>query len=214
MKLIVGLGNPGREYERTRHNIGFNIIDEYLSSKGILNFKEKFQGLYSELNFKGEKIIFLKPQKYMNLSGEVVKKYMDFFKINLDDILIIHDDLDTPCGSIKLRLTGGSGGHNGLKNIESNINSKDYKRIKIGISNDKKIDTKDYVLGKFDNEELEKINKAIKKSVDIIDDYLILDFDKLMNKYNGKWYESIFFVVKGGKKWNYLIVLKQKKYVD
>lgn len=186
MKLIVGLGNPGREYERTRHNIGFNIIDEYLSAKGILNFKEKFQGLYSELNFKGEKIIFLKPQKYMNLSGEVVKKYMDFFKINLDDILIIHDDLDTPCGSIKLRLTGGSGGHNGLKNIESNINSKDYKRIKIGISNDKKIDTKDYVLGKFANEELEKINKAIKKSVDIIDDYLILDFDKLMNKYNGK----------------------------
>lgn len=186
MKLIVGLGNPGKEYEKTRHNVGFDVIDEYLKSKSINSCKEKFQGIYSEYVVGGEKIIFLKPQKYMNLSGEVVRKFVDFYKINIDDILIIHDDLDTPCGNIKLRMTGGSGGHNGLKNIELHLNSKDYKRIKIGVSNNKNIDTKDYVLGTFNQEDRKKIEEIIKVIIDVLDDYPKMTFENLMNKYNHK----------------------------
>src|SRR5574344_2330767 len=147
MKLIVGLGNPGKVYENTRHNMGFMTIDNYAKKKNIDINKNKFNGLYGEYNYRGEKIILLKPCSYINLSGEVIKKYVDYFKIDINDLLIIHDDLDIPLGNIKLKPSGSSGGHNGLKNIELNLKRKDYKRIKIGISNNKMIDTKDYVLG-------------------------------------------------------------------
>ena len=186
MKLIVGLGNPGKEYEKTRHNVGFDVIDEYLKSKSINSCKEKFQGIYSEYVVGGEKIIFLKPQKYMNLSGEVVRKFVDFYKINIDDILIIHDDLDTPCGNIKLRMTGGSGGHNGLKNIELHLATREYKRLKIGISKDKNIDIKDYVLSRFSNDDIKIYDDLFKRLIDALDDFFKLPFGDLMSKYNIK----------------------------
>ncbi len=184
MKIIVGLGNPGKEYENTRHNIGFMVLDQYLRDNNINDYKEKFGGIYYESFVKNEKVIFLKPQKYINLSGQVLKQYLDFFKIDICDVLIIHDDLDTPCGSIKLRQSGGSGGHNGLKDIENNLHTKEYKRVKIGISNNKTIDTKDYVLGKFSGEDKKVINSTIEKTVEIINDYFNLTFENLMNKYN------------------------------
>ena len=106
MKLIVGLGNPGKEYENTRHNAGFKFIDKFAKSQNLEFNKEKFNGLYTEFNYQNEKIILLKPQKYMNLSGEVVIKFKDFFKINLEDILIICDDLDTQLGKIKIKYKG------------------------------------------------------------------------------------------------------------
>ncbi|MBR6112937.1 MAG: aminoacyl-tRNA hydrolase, partial [Bacilli bacterium] len=146
MKLIVGLGNPGKEYENTRHNIGFMVIDRYISKYNYLPYKEKFNGIYYEDNIDGEKVILLKPQKYMNLSGEVVISYLNYFKINVEDMLVISDDLDMPLGKIKLKLSGSCGGHNGLRNIENNIGTQNYKRLKIGISNNKEYDTKDYVL--------------------------------------------------------------------
>ena len=185
MKLIVGLGNPGKEYENTRHNAGFKFIDKFARSQN-LEFKEKFNGLYTEFNYKGEKIILLKPQKYMNLSGEVVIKFKDFYKINLEDILIICDDLDTPLGKIKLKYKGSSGGHNGLKNIELHLHSNEYKRIKLGISSNKNHDKIDHVIGKMPKEELEILEKVTDKSKDIIIDYLEMSFDNLMNKYNSK----------------------------
>lgn len=184
MKLIVGLGNPGKEYDYTRHNMGFLAIDKFALNNNIKIDKKKFDGLYNELIINGEKIILLKPQKYINLSGEVIKKYVDFYKINLDDILIINDDLDTPFGKIKIKKQGSSGGHNGLKNIELHLKSTCYKRIKIGISNDKQTDTKDYVLKKFNNLEKEEANKIVDKVSLIIEDYFNLTFDNLMNKYN------------------------------
>ena len=156
MKLIVGLGNPGKEYENTRHNIGFMVIDNYLKNE---KFKTKFNGMYLKKVINNEEVIFLKPLSYMNLSGEVVKKYVDYFKINLSDLLIISDDLDMPCFKIKLKYKGSSGGHNGLKNIIQNINTEEFKRLKIGISNNLNIDTKSYVLSKFNQEELEKLHK-------------------------------------------------------
>lgn len=184
MKLVVGLGNPGKEYENTRHNIGFDVIDSYLKRLNADANKNKFDGLYTEVNINGEKVIFLKPQKYMNLSGEVVRKYYDFYKINIDDILIIHDDLDQLVGKIKLKQNSSSGGHNGIKNIELHLGSKDYKRLKIGISNDKSINTKDYVLGKISKNERKILDESIDVCCSIIDDFFKLSFDELMNKYN------------------------------
>lgn len=184
MKLIVGLGNPGREYENTRHNIGFMCLDkmaEYLK----VNFdSNKFSGSYAQVNYNGEKIILLKPGKYMNLSGEVIRDFVKFFKISVEDVLIICDDLDTAVGTYRLRYKGSSGGHNGLKNIELHLGTKEYKRIKIGISNNKLIDTKDYVLGKFTKDEKKLIQPIIDKMPNILEDYLKLSFDHVMNKYN------------------------------
>lgn len=186
MRLIVGLGNPGREYDNTRHNMGFMVVDE-LSKKWGFDFnKKKFDGVYGEKIINGEKIIILKPQKFINLSGEVIRKFVDYFKIDIDDILVIHDDLDTPIGKYKLRYQGSSGGHNGLKNIEFNLATRNYKRIKIGISNNKKMDTKDYVLGKFNKEDQTLVNRVIDDMIMILNDYLVLSFDNVMNKYNKK----------------------------
>lgn len=184
MKLIVGLGNPGREYEKTRHNIGFMCIDKIANYFNVDFNMNKFNGIYTQFNYNGEKIILLKPLKYMNLSGEVVRDFVNFFKIDINDILIICDDLDTSVGTYRLRYKGSSGGHNGLKNIELHLNSKEYKRIKIGISNNKNVDTKDYVLGKFSKEEMDLINPIINKMPNIIEDYLNLSFDNVMSKYN------------------------------
>lgn len=181
MKLIVGLGNPGKEYENTRHNIGFMVIDNYLKNE---KFKTKFNGMYLKKVINNEEVIFLKPLSYMNLSGEVVKKYVDYFKINLSDLLIISDDLDMPCFKIKLKYKGSSGGHNGLKNIIQNINTEEFKRLKIGISNNLNVDTKSYVLSKFNQEELEKLHKKFEITNNIINDFINLDFEKVMSKYN------------------------------
>lgn len=184
MKLIVGLGNPGKEYSNTRHNIGFMAVDKIVESLGAKFDKSKFGGLYTSINITGEKIIFLKPSEYINLSGNVIKKYIDFFNISINDILIIHDDLDLDVGVMKLRCKGGSGGHNGLKNIEANLKSKDYRRIKIGISNNKMFDTKDYVLGKLTGEDKEKIDVVLDKMPMLFKDFLNMTFENLMNKYN------------------------------
>lgn len=184
MKLIVGLGNPGKEYENTRHNIGFIFLDYFADVHKISIDKEKYNGLYVQTIINNEKVILLKPLSYMNLSGEVVKKYVDYFKINIDDILIINDDLDMVFGKIRLRPDGSSGGHNGLKNIALHLGTEKFKRLKVGISNDKSIDTKDYVLGKFTKEENKIINNLKEEISNIIYDYISTDFDKLMCKYN------------------------------
>lgn len=186
MKLIVGLGNPGKEYENTRHNIGFMCLDELAKHYSVEFNKNKFSGEYCDFNYNGEKIMMLKPEKYMNLSGEVVRDFVNFFKININDILVICDDLDTNVGTYRLRYKGSSGGHNGLKNIENHLGTNEYKRLKIGISNNKNIDTKDYVLGKFSKDDKEIIDSIIKIVPNIIDDFTKISFDKLMNKYHQK----------------------------
>ena len=186
MKLIIGLGNPGKEYNNTRHNIGFNFIDKYAEYHKTAIEKKKFNGLYVEILINSEKVLLLKPQSYMNLSGIVVKKYIDFYKIKIEDILVISDDLDMPLGKVKLRKNGSSGGHNGLKNIEENIKTPEYKRLKIGISNDKNQETKDYVLGNFNKDEKSIIEELSNITINIINDFLIEDFECLMAKYNRK----------------------------
>lgn len=186
MKLIVGLGNPGKQYDNTRHNMGFMVLDYYADLKKIKFSKQKFDGLYAEFIVKDEKVILLKPQRYMNLSGEVIKKYVDFYKISLEDLLIISDDLDMPFGKIKIKYKGSSGGHNGLKNIASNLGTENFRRIKIGVSNNKNIDTKDYVLSKISGEDFDNLNSVKKTLSSVLDDYFNVTFDNLMNKYNTK----------------------------
>ncbi len=184
MKLIVGLGNPGKEYENTRHNIGFQTLDLFAEKLGVSISKSKFNGLYTEVSIFSEKVILLKPQSYINLSGEVIRKFMDFYQIPIENILIIHDDLDLPVGIYKIKQKGSSGGHNGLKNIELHLKTQEYKRIKIGISNNKEMDTKDYVLGKLSVSEQKQLREVQNTVLDILDDYFQLSFLELMSKYN------------------------------
>lgn len=187
MKLVIGLGNPGKEYENTRHNVGFMVVDNYILKKNIIdNWKLKFNGKYLETNIKGEKVIFVKPQLYMNLSGEVVSQFVNFYKLDLTDILVISDDLDLLTGNYKLRLKGSCGGHNGLRDIERCLGTDEYKRLKIGISKDKSIDIKDYVLGKISKDDIKLYSDLFDELVNVIDDFLSIDFRELMNKYNSK----------------------------
>lgn len=169
MKLICGLGNPGKEYENTRHNVGFMIIDNYCKNE---KFASKFNGFYLTKNINDEKVIFLKPQSYMNLSGSVVKPFCDFFKIDSKDILIIRDDLDLRLGQVRIKYDSSSGGDNGVKSIITSLGTQKFYQYKVGISHDKNYDTKDYVLGKFSKKELETLNMIIKDSSLQIDKFI------------------------------------------
>lgn len=186
MKLIVGLGNPGIEYENTRHNIGFMAIDKIAEKNKVSFGSQKFKGEYIIFEKFDQKIMLLKPLTYMNLSGECIFSFVQYYKIDIQDILIISDDLDMELGKIKLKYKGSSGGHNGLRNIELHLQTKEYKRLKIGISKNKNIDTKNYVLGKFSSEQLKIINSVLSTVNEIFDDFCTLSFDNVMNKYNRK----------------------------
>lgn len=184
MKLIVGLGNFGKEYKNTRHNAGFMALDFYAKKNNLSIDKRKFKGLYTELNINNEKVILLEPQTYMNLSGECVRDFIGYFHIDIKDLLVIYDDMDLDVGVIRLREKGSAGGHNGMKNIIENIKTSDFKRVRIGISKDKNIDTINYVLGKFNKEEQEIIDVEIEKISNIIEDFTKYDFNKVMSLYN------------------------------
>ena len=177
MKMIVGLGNPGKEYKDTRHNVGFLVLDNYV---GNVKWKKKFNGLY----YENDNVIYLKPQTYMNLSGNCVSDFVNYFKLNVDDILIIQDDLDLPLFRYRLKYDSSSGGHNGIKSIISNLGTKCIPRLKIGISNDKSLDTKDYVLGKFSKNNMEEFKNLYKVTKDIIDTFIESDIEECMRKYN------------------------------
>lgn len=186
MKLIVGLGNPGHEYDNTRHNIGFQLLDYIALKKGVSIDKKKFNGFYTELVLNSEKVILLKPLSYMNLSGGVVQKFVSYYKISLDDILVIQDDLDMMFGKVRIVFDSSSGGHNGIKDIERCLGSKKYARLKIGIAHDKSMDTKDYVLGAFSKEERDFLRNVDEKLVNVIEDFCDMSLGQLMSKYNNK----------------------------
>ncbi|MFA5602303.1 MAG: aminoacyl-tRNA hydrolase [Bacilli bacterium] len=184
MKLIVGLGNPGNEYNGTRHNIGFDVIDFLVKKLKITTFNNKFGGLFYKTIINDKKVILLKPQKFMNLSGIVINDFINYYKIDINDILIVHDDLDLEFGKLRLKINSSSGGHNGIKSIENILNTNYCKRLKIGIGNSKLIDSKDYVLSKFKNEEKDEKEFLLNKVYEIITDFLQMDYNSLMNKYN------------------------------
>lgn len=186
MKLIVGLGNPGKQYSKTRHNVGFLSLNK-LEDKYDLEYKfdSSFNALIAIKIISGEKCYFVKPQTFMNLSGEAVGKIVHYYKIDIKDMIVIYDDMDLPFGSLRLRQKGSAGGHNGIKNIIAHLGTDEFKRIRVGISGHANIDAKDYVLGKFSNEELigldlltDHIAVAIAKFIQGI------SFEIIMGEYN------------------------------
>ncbi|WP_078393327.1 aminoacyl-tRNA hydrolase [Shouchella patagoniensis] len=185
MKLVVGLGNPGKKYERTRHNIGFDIIEHCSEALNISLDKQKFKGIYGEQTINGEKVILLKPLTYMNLSGESVRPLMDYFKINLEDLVVIYDDLDLPTGKIRLRQKGSAGGHNGIKSLISHLGTQEFNRIRVGVGRPLNGEpVVNYVLSGYRKEELENVEEAIKKTSDAVRAWLEKPFLEVMNDFN------------------------------
>lgn len=184
MKLIVGLGNPGNEYSKTRHNVGFLLIDRLAEKLNVSLDKHKCRAEYCIFSHNGERIILAKPQTYMNLSGNSVKSLMKFYDISVEDLIVVHDDLDLPVGKLRLRRKGSSGGQKGMGNIIDLLGTSEIDRIRIGISNDRLMDTRDYVLSKFSREEKKIIDEAIDKAADAVICSFDHDFDEVMSRYN------------------------------
>ena len=184
MYLVVGLGNPGKEYEGTRHNIGFEAID-YLSDKYNIELnREKFKGVFGEGFIQGKKVILLKPTTYMNLSGESIREVVNFYKISNEEIIVIYDDISLEVGRIRIREKGSHGGHNGIKSIIANLGTDVFPRVKIGVGAPKG-NLVSHVLGKFSDEEVEILRESIKASSDATSIIISNNTKEAMNKLNG-----------------------------
>lgn len=180
--LLVGLGNPGKEYAQTRHNIGFMAVDEIIRRYCFGDFKNKFKGEIAEGMIDGEKAIILKPSTYMNLSGESVLAVCKFYKIKTEDVIVFHDDMDLPVGKVKVKRGGGSGGHNGLKNLDSHIGQQ-YMRVRIGVSKPVlQEQVIDWVLSRFNTEDKNILNEKIQLISDFFPFLLKNDTENFMNK--------------------------------
>ncbi len=186
MFLIIGLGNPENEYANTRHNMGFDTINKLAKQYAIEINKHKFKGIYGIGMIENEKVILLKPQTYMNLSGESVIEAIQFYKLNLEDIIVIYDDMDVEPGKIKIRKKGGPGSHNGMKSVIQNLNSEEFTRIRVGIGTpEDKNDRIQYVIGKISSEEdKEKLNEGTDKAKDAVIEMIKHGVDSAMNKFN------------------------------
>jgi PTH1 family peptidyl-tRNA hydrolase len=190
MYLVVGLGNPGEEYSKTRHNIGFIAADEIHSRHNFSPFKQKFDGLIAEGTIGREKTLLLKPQTYMNLSGNSVQKTAKYYKIPPQNIIVIHDDKDLSLGKLKAKCGGSAGGHNGLKNIDSQI-GQDYNRIRIGVGSPKEYntDTINFVLSKFSKTEIDILQKHLDFIAESIDELIkkgISHYSNIIGMHNSK----------------------------
>ncbi len=184
MKLIVGLGNPGLKYEGTRHNAGFIALDYYAEKKDFQIKKLFKKALIGEQIINGEKIIFVKPQTYMNLSGDSVLSLADYYGIDNEDIFVIYDDISLPLGKIRIRAKGSAGGHNGIKDMILKLGGDDFPRLKIGVSANGDKALVDYVLGNFSKEEAKILNKVIGKTAEVIDGFIKNGVEYCMNSYN------------------------------
>ena len=185
MYLIVGLGNPEEDYARTRHNMGFDVINLIAKENNIDVSKNKFAGFYGSGIIENEKVILLKPQTYMNLSGNSIIQFVNFYKIDLEHIIIICDDLDTDVGKIRIRKKGGPGTHNGMKSTVEVLKSQEFPRVRVGIGMPQnKNNLIEYVIGHIENDEYEKLQEGVKKAANSIYEILKNGIDIAMNKYN------------------------------
>lgn len=184
MKLFVGLGNPGKKYEHTRHNMGFDVIDLFADLAQIDVDKEVFHGLMGRGEALGEDVMLFKPTTFMNLSGTAVREVISYFKIPLEDVIIIFDDMALEPGRIRLRNDGSSGGHKGMQDIIDNLGTDQIKRMRIGIGEPEDRDNIDYVLSKPIKEERELIDEAIKNAVEALKETLKSNFDRAMTRFN------------------------------
>ncbi len=186
MKLIVGLGNPGKEYENTRHNSGFCVMDAIASYLHESITTKKFKSLTCITRIKGEQVLLMKPQTYMNNSGEAVIEAVKFYHIDPKDILVIYDDLDLPVGKIRLREKGSAGGQNGMKSIINHLHTQEFNRIRVGIGKDARVPVVDWVLGKIRKEDKEDYQKAIEEARDAAIYSVDHSFIDTMSKFNRK----------------------------
>ena len=185
MYLIVGLGNPENEYANTRHNMGFCTINKIAAEFKIDMTKTKFNGIYGTGMIEGQKVVLLKPQTYMNLSGDAVKAFWDYYKLDLEDLIIIYDDIDVGKGNIKIRKKGSSGSHNGMKSIVQNLGTEEFTRIRIGIGRpEHSNDMINYVIGKIDEEEQKRLAPGIDLAKDATIEIIKNGVDMAMNKFN------------------------------
>lgn len=186
MKLIVGLGNPGLKYKKTRHNVGFMFTNELAKDcSEKFQLKKDLKCMMFEKTIANEKVIVIQPQTYMNLSGESVLAVKNYYDINIDDILVIYDDMDLPVGKVRIRPNGSSGGHRGIQNIMDLLKTKDIKRVRIGISSCDKDDVVDYVLGKFNKDDEIAISLVTSKAKEMVESFINETFENFMNRYNG-----------------------------
>ena len=184
MFIIVGLGNPGKKYEFTRHNMGFITVDRLAEKHDIVINKLKFKALVGEGKIAGQKVLLVKPQTYMNLSGESVRDIMNFYKEPLENLLVVYDDVDIPVGSFRIRKKGSAGTHNGMKNIVYLLNDDGFPRIRIGIGTGKKENMISFVTGGLTKEEVEPLEASIDKAVESIAAYISEGIDTAMNRFN------------------------------
>lgn len=187
MFLIAGLGNPGRQYEKTRHNMGFDTIDELIDRHRIPQGGITHKAMYGKGMIAGEKILAVKPLTYMNLSGEAIREYVNYYKMDPEtELIVIYDDIDLEPGQIRIRKKGSAGGHNGIKSIIAQIGTQNFYRIKVGVgAKPKGWDLADYVLGRFSSEERELVDKAICDAADAVEMILKDGIEAAMNHYNG-----------------------------
>lgn len=184
MYLIVGLGNPGTEYRHTRHNVGFDVIDLMADKYNIKINRIKFKGSIGEGSIKGEKVIFLKPSTYMNLSGESVIEAVSFYKIPKENVIVVYDDISLEVGRIRVRPEGSAGGHNGIKNIVLHLSAEVFPRVKVGVGQPER-DLVKHVLGHFSKEEGEIIDKVFPYAMEAVVSIITDGVMEAMNKYNG-----------------------------
>ena len=191
MKLIVGLGNPGKEYEHTRHNMGFDLVDMLAEDLAAPAYKNKFNSLYTKVLFQGETVFIMKPLTYMNLSGEAVKPFVEYFKIDTQDIIVVMDDMALEPGRFRLRQKGSSGGQKGLGNIIDLLHTQNIKRIRIGTGEPLNKNVVDYVLTAPSGNEKDKIEEALEEALLALKYAIATNFDKAMTNFNVKKVKNV-----------------------
>lgn len=185
--VVVGLGNPERKYEGTRHNIGFETVEALARKNGISISKSKHKALIGEGIIKGNKVVLVKPQTYMNLSGESIREIVDWYKIDKSNLILVYDDIDLNPGELKIRPKGSAGTHNGMRSTIYHLQADNFPRVRVGIGKPNgTIDLADYVLGKFKNDELDIIGEAISNAVVAIEAIMVEGIDFSMNRFNSQ----------------------------
>jgi len=186
MYIIAGLGNPGKKYENTRHNMGFMAIDLLADEYGISVDKLKFKALVGEGRIAGQRVLLMKPQTYMNLSGEAIREAVNFYKIDPEELIVIYDDIDIPTGTFRIRKKGSAGTHNGMRSVVQHLSSDQFPRIRVGIGSEKPVDLINYVTGGVSKTERELMHGALVKSAKSAAAIIEKGIDKAMNEYNVK----------------------------
>lgn len=184
MKVIVGLGNPGKEYKDTRHNIGFMVLEELAARHPVEKQDSKFDAVIGHVRIGQEKVLLVKPLTYMNLSGRSVQPIIHWYKLDLEDLMVVHDDMDLSVGTLRIRQQGGSGGHRGLNSIIEQLGTKEFARMRVGIGRPDRADAVDWVLGHFSGQEKDEMNQVVKTTADALVKWVESGINAAMNAYN------------------------------